>query len=68
MPKHKEKYIVDETGKRTAIMIDMATYRALLERIEDLEDTLELDEAVRSAKSFRSLEDIRAELKKAKKL
>ena len=48
-----KEYLVNEKGKKTAVMLDIATYRALLERLEDLEDALELDEAARTAKSFR---------------
>jgi len=63
--KIKEKYVIDEKGKKTAVVLDLASYNALLEHIEDLEDALELDEAIRSPKSFRSYEDIKADLKKA---
>ena len=63
-----KKYLVNEKGKKTAVMLDIATYRALLERLEDLEDALELDEAARTAKNFRPYEEIRAELKQAGRL
>ena len=68
MRKPSEKYLVDRTGRKTAVMLDVATYRALMEYVEDLEDALELDEAVRSAKSFRSYGEIRQELKAEGKL
>ncbi|MDO8587500.1 MAG: hypothetical protein Q7T82_10725 [Armatimonadota bacterium] len=54
MPKRGERYVVDKRGRKTAVMLDIPTYRALLEHLEDLEDALELDEAVRTAKEFRS--------------
>ncbi len=59
-----KKYLVDENGHKSAVVLDLETYRALMEHLEKLEDTLELDEAVRSAKSFRSYEDIRAEMQR----
>ena len=68
MRKVKEKYLVDEHGKRTAVQLDIATYNALLEHLEDLEDALELDEAVKSAKSFRPYEQIREEMRQAGRL
>ena len=68
MPRTKEKYLIDERGKKTAVVLDLATYKALLRHLEDLEDALDLDEAIRSAKSFRSYEEIRAELKSSGRL
>ena len=68
MRKPSEKYLIDRSGRKTAVMLDVATYRALMEYVEDLEDALELDEAVRSAKSFRSYDEIRTELKTEGKL
>ena len=68
MLKPSEKFIVDRKGRKTAVMLDVASYRALLDYVEDLEDALELDEAVRSAKSFRPYDEIRRELKTEGKL
>lgn len=68
MPRTKQRFIVDERGRKTAVLLDISTYEALLEHLEDLEDALELDEAVRSAGSFRPYEEIRGELKQAGKL
>jgi len=48
------------------VKIDTESYDALMEHLESLEDALELDEAVRSAKSFRSYDETRAELKQAR--
>jgi len=68
MAKVKEKYLVDKNGRKTAVLLDIASYRALVEHLEDLEDALELDEAVRSAGSFRPYDEIRAGLKQSGKL
>ena len=65
MAKSKEKYVVDGKGRKTAVMLDIATYRALLAEIEDLRDALQLDEAVRSSKGSRPYEEIRAELEQS---
>ena len=64
----KEKYLVDKSGAATAVVLDIKSYRRLMERLEDLEDALDLDEAIRSAKGFRSYREIRADLKKAGRL
>lgn len=58
----RPKYLVDEQGKRTAVVLSMRDYRRLLQRLEELEDALDLDEAVESAKGFRDYNEIRAEL------
>jgi hypothetical protein len=68
MMRMREKFLVDETGRTTAVVLDMKTYRRLLQHLEDLEDALELDDAIRAAKSFRSYHEIRAELKREGKL
>ena len=64
----KEKFLVTETGRTAGIVLDIKTYRRLLQRLEDLEDALELDKARRAAKKFRPYHEIRAELKKAGRL
>lgn len=53
MKKTKERFLVDEKGRRSAVVLDLKHYHQLLQRLEDLEDALELDEAKRTAKSFR---------------
>ncbi len=49
-------------------MLDIETYRQLLEHLEELEDALELDQAIRESKGFRSYDEIRSELKQAGRL
>ena len=56
------RYLVDERGRRRAILLDMKEYSSLLRRLEELEDTLALDEAVRTASGFRDYRDVRNEL------
>lgn len=43
-------------------------YQHLMQRLEDLEDMLELDVAVRTETAFRNYQDIQADLIKAGKL
>jgi len=64
----KEKFLVTGSGKTAGVVLDIKTYRRLIQRLEDLEDALELDKARRAAKKFRPYHEIRAELKKAGRL
>ncbi|MBI3462496.1 MAG: hypothetical protein HY000_05460 [Planctomycetes bacterium] len=64
----KGKFVVDERGKPSAVLLDLPTYRRLLRRLEDPEDALELDAARKAAKSFRRYDEVRADLKKAGRL
>ncbi len=68
MLKVHEKYVVDERGRKTAVMLDVREYRRLMERLEDLEDALELDEARRTTTGSRPYEEVRSELKQAGRL
>ena len=56
------RYLVDEHGRKRAVLLDMKEYSRLLRRLEELEDTLALDEAVRTASEFRDCRDVRNEL------
>ena len=60
----KPKYVVNKKGRKTAIVLSMADYRSLIQRIQELEDALDLDRAVETATDFREYAEIRAELKK----
>lgn len=58
----KPKYVVDKKGRKTAVVLSMKDYCALMQRLEDLEDTLDLDRAVEATTGFREYSEIRAEL------
>ena len=58
----KPKYVVDEKGRKTAVVLSIKDYRALMQRLEDLEDALDLDWAVETATGFREYSEIRAGL------
>ena len=64
----KPKYVVNEKGRKTATVLSMEDYRSLMQRLQDLEDALDLDRAVETATDFREYTEIRAELKKEGKL
>ena len=58
----KPKYVVDEKGRKTAVVLSIKDYRALMQRLEDLEDALDLDQAAETATGFREYSEIRSEL------
>jgi len=64
----KAKYVVDEKGRKRAVLLDIKEYQQFLQRLEELEDALSLDEAVRTAQSFKDYGEIRAELKREGRL
>lgn len=64
----KPKYVVNEKGRKTATVLSMEDYRSLMQRLQDLEDALELDRAVETATDFREYSEIRAEIQKEGKL
>ena len=59
----KPKYVVDEKGWKTAVVLSSKDYRALMQRLQDLEDALDLDRAVESVTGFRAYSEVRAELR-----
>ena len=64
----KARYLIDDKGNKKAVLLDIKEYRRFMKRLEDLEDALSLDEAARSAQSFRKYGEIRAELQQAGRL
>ncbi len=55
----KEKFIVDEKGKKKAVVLDIKDYEEMLEDIEDLKILAE-----RKNEPCRSLEEVEKRLKK----
>ncbi|MBI4299144.1 MAG: hypothetical protein HY666_05220 [Chloroflexi bacterium] len=59
----KTRYLTDSSGRKKAVVIDLREYRGLVKRLEELEDALDLDEAVRTAKGFRDYQTIQKALR-----
>ena len=57
------KYIVDDNGEKTAVVLTMKEYHFLIKCLEDLEDILEMDSAVETATNFRNYQEIRSDLR-----
>ena len=45
MAKLKERFVVDEQGNRISVVLDIADYQALVDRLEELESIREYDAA-----------------------
>ena len=56
------QYLVDERGEKTSALLSIKEYQMLMQRLEDLEDMLEMDIAVQTETDFRDYQDIRDEL------
>ncbi len=56
---HKPQYLVDEKGRKTAVVMDLKAYQHLLESVEDLEDALDLLRAEKKATGFTPYEQFR---------
>ncbi len=48
MLKLHEKYIVDENGKKTAVMIGMDKFKKIMKIVEDYEDIKDFDERMKN--------------------
>ena len=68
----RPKYLVYEKGRKTGATLSMKDYRPLMQRLQDIrqdiEDALELEQAVETATGFREYSEIRAEIQKDGKL
>ncbi len=62
MLKIKPQYLVNNKGEKTAALLPIKEFQLLMQRLEDLEDTLEMDAAVETETEFRDYQDIRSEL------
>ncbi len=55
----KTKYLIDEKGHKTAVVINLKDYKSLLQFIEDLEDANDLLKAEKEATKFTPYEKFR---------
>lgn len=63
----KRQFLVDEKGKRVAVVLSIRAYKRLLERMEDLEDIRAYDEAKASGEIPIPLEQALAEIRRNRK-
>ncbi len=60
----QKQYIKDDNGTRIGVIISMAEYQALIERLEELEDILAYDKAKAEPSDPMPFEDFLTELEK----
>lgn len=65
---NETKYVVDGKGRKKAVLLNIKEYSRLLARLEELEDTLDLDEVIRREEGFRDYREVREELHKEGRL
>jgi Phd_YefM. len=57
MTKGKVPEIILRDGKPAAVILDIEEYREILERLEDMEDLIALEEARKGPPEFKKLDD-----------
>jgi hypothetical protein len=65
MPLATESYVVDGKGERIGVILDIASYRKLLEELEELESIRAYDAAKASNDEVIAFDDAIAEIEKA---
>ena len=58
----RAKYIVDSKGRRSAVVIPIEEFEAMMREIEDLRDAQFVDEAEASAEGFVEIGELRRSL------
>ena len=58
----QERYLVDEQGNRVGVLLDIAAYQQLLDKLEELEALYAFDTAEASEDEVIPLEDAIAEI------
>ncbi|MEW6607372.1 MAG: hypothetical protein AB1414_07955 [bacterium] len=66
MPTFKERYVVDEKGKHTDVILDIGEYRKLLEGLEELECIRAYDSAKTSGDEIIPFEQAVAEIERGR--
>ncbi len=59
-----ERFVIDEDGKRTAILVDIEEYNKLLEELEELESIRAFDAAKSSGDEANPFDQAVAEIEK----
>ncbi len=64
MPRPNSEYIVDRRGQKRAVILPIKDFNRLIERLEELEDALSLEQATEGGLEFTDYREIREELKR----
>ena len=49
----KAKYIVDSNGKKTGVLLDLKTFKSIIEELEDLQDVVNAEKVISKGKRER---------------
>ncbi len=62
MLKINPQYLFNDKGEKTAALLSIKEFQLLMQHLEDLEDILEMDAAVKAETEFRDYQNVRTEL------
>ncbi|RKU11284.1 hypothetical protein C6501_12855 [Candidatus Poribacteria bacterium] len=68
MLKINPQYLFNDKGEKTAALLSIKEFQLLMQHLEDLEDILEMDAAVKTETEFRDYQNVQADLIKEGKL
>lgn len=68
MIKIHTRYITNTKGKPLEVVLPAKEFRALLEYVEEIEDALELEKAIKEAEEFVPWEEFEKELRESGKI
>ncbi|NKQ38804.1 MAG: hypothetical protein HF967_04915 [Methanosarcinales archaeon] len=63
-----KNYIIDDTGKKKAVIIDLKEFNSIMDYIKEIEDTLDLKRAIEEGGEFTNLGEFIGRMKKEGKL
>ena len=60
------QYVIDNSGKKTGVLLDLKTFNLIIEELEDLRDVREAEQIIAEGEKAkgRTLEEIEKSLKK----
>lgn len=68
MLKINPQYLFNDKGEKTAALLSIKEFQLVMQHLEDLEDAIEMDVAVKTEIDFRAYQDVQAELIREGKL
>lgn len=64
MTRYKERYLIDESGNRIGVFLDIADYEKILEELEELESIRAFDNAKAANDEVIAFEDAIAQIER----
>ena len=68
MLKINPQYLFNDKGEKTAALLSIKEFQRLMQHLEDLEDILEIDAAVKTETEYRDYQNVQVDLIKEGKL